>query len=184
MTRDQIIADTFRDLDRSLRRASVAQIGGFRPPDTSLTSWFGGRFVGAANEPWPRNDAGEPMLPLLQVRTDELPHLPKQLANVALFNVFTGPRELPLDPPTASGNGWLIRCYDSLEPLRPLGGAPNSHVRPFPICWSLAESEAPGWEDAWGVTDLSAFNELPDSIALFHDRYKHHPFTKVGGWPT
>src|SRR5688500_15808023 len=110
MGRDEIIADTFRALDGSLRKASVAQIGGFRPPETSLTSWFGGHFVGAPDEAWPLND-GEPMLPLLQARTDELPYVPEQLKGVALFNVFCGPRKLPIDLPAATGNGWLIRCY-------------------------------------------------------------------------
>jgi hypothetical protein len=98
MPRDTIIADAFRHLDAARRRASVAQVGGFRPPGTAVASWFGRRFVGAAGEAWPLND-GEPMLPLLQVRTDELPYVPEPLAGVALFNVFVGPRELPTPCP-------------------------------------------------------------------------------------
>lgn len=183
MVREQIIADAFRVLDRSIRKASVAQIGGFRPPETPLTSWFGGRFVGDPHETWPLNEGG-PMLPLLQVRTDELPYVPEQLRGVALFNVFVWPRKLPVNLPAPNGSGWLIRCYRSLDALQPLAGEPKSHVRPFPIRWSLAESEGPGWEDAWGVTDLSAFNELPDAIDLFYDRYENRSCTKVGGWPS
>lgn len=183
MGRDEIIGDTYAALDASLQKASVAQIGGFRPPETSLTSWFGGRFVGTADETWPVNE-GEPMLPVLQVRTDELPHVPEALKGVALFNVFCGPRKLPIDLPAANGDRWLIRCYKSMEGLQPLAGEPKSHLRPFPIRWTLADREGPSWEDAWGVTDLSAFNELPDAIELFYDRYKRHSFTKVGGWPS
>lgn len=183
MTRKQIIADAFRDLDRSLRKASIAQIGGFSPTQTPLTSSFGGRLVGAAHETWPLN-GGEPMLPLLQVRTDELPSVPEQLSGVALFTVFAGPGELPVDLPAPNGSGWLIRCYGSLDALRPLAGEPKSHLRPFPIRWSLGESEGPAWEDAWGVTDLSAFNELEDAIDLFYDRYQNRSSTKVGGWPS
>jgi hypothetical protein len=183
VNRDQIIADTFRMLDRSLRSASIAQIGGFRPPETPLTSWFGGRFVGASQELWPLND-GEPMLPLLQVRTDELPYVPAPLAGVALFTAFAGPRKLPVDLPAPNGSGWLIRCYNSLDGLEPLGGAPRSHLRPFPIRWSLPTSEGPGWQDAWHLTDLSAFNELPDAVDLLSHRYTHASSTKVGGWPS
>lgn len=183
MERAQVIADTFCALDRALRKASIAQIGGFRPAETPVASWFAGHFVGAPDERWPLSD-GEPMLPLLQVRTDELPYVPKQLKDVALFNVFCGPRKLPIDFPAASGSGWLIRCHSSLEALRPLAGDPKSHLRQFPIRWSLAEGEGPGWEDAWGVTDLSAFNDLSDAIDLFYDRYKHCSSTKIGGWPS
>jgi hypothetical protein len=124
------------------------------------------------------------MLPLLQVRTDELPFVPTQLADIALFNVFAGARTFPADLPAVNGNGWVIRCYRSLDGLVPLAGEPKSHVKTFPIRWSLAEAEGPGWEDAWGVTDLSAFSELPDSIDLFHDRYMNCSTTKVGGWPS
>jgi hypothetical protein len=182
MGRDKIIAEAFGALDAALRTASVAQVGGFRPPETSLSSWFGGHFVGLPGEAWPL-DGGESMLPILQVRTDELPHIPDPLKDVALFNVFCGPRKLPVGP-VVSGNGWMIRCYRSLDGLRLLLGEPESHLRAFPVRWPLEGSEGPDWEDARGVADLSAFTKLPDSINLFYDRYKNRPSTKVGGWPS
>jgi hypothetical protein len=58
---DEVIAETFAALDRHLRRASIAEVGGFRPPDDPIASYFGGRFVGrrrrnVAAERWPADD--------------------------------------------------------------------------------------------------------------------------------
>lgn len=106
--RDEVITAAFAALDRHVRRASIAEIGGFRPPTESITSYFGGRFVAGPGEGWPLN-GGQPMIPLLQVRTDELPCRPRALQGIALFNVFVGPRQLPLDLPAESGDGWLLR---------------------------------------------------------------------------
>src|SRR5438046_2005793 len=72
MTRDQIIANAFAAIDKMLRPASIARIGGFRPPLTPITSWFGGNFLAYPDDRWP--DCGDgPMLPLLQVLVEELP---------------------------------------------------------------------------------------------------------------
>lgn len=183
MSRNDIIASTFSALDRHVRRAAIAEIGGFRPPDAPITSYFGGQFVAEPGEAWPLND-GQPMIPLLQVRTDELPYRPPPLAETALFNVFVGPRKLPVDLPAENGNGWLLRCYSSLEDLTLLAPPANSHVRPFPIRWHLSETEGPVWEDAFELIGLTEFNKLDDATDLFYNRYKQHPLTKVGGWPS
>ena len=42
---DEKARATFTKLNRYLRKASVARIGGFRPPDDPNTSWFGGRGI-------------------------------------------------------------------------------------------------------------------------------------------
>jgi uncharacterized protein YwqG len=57
-------------------------------------------------------------------------------------------------------------------------------IRAFPVRWHLAETEAPVWDDAWGLYDLTEFNKLDDAIDLFYDRYNQHATTKVGGWPS
>jgi hypothetical protein len=183
VSRDEVIAAAFSAIDRHLRRASLAEIGGFRPPEEPITSYFGGRFVGRVGEGWPQN-GGEPMIPLLQVRTDELPYCPPALDGIALFNVFIGPRELPLDLPAESGDGWLLRSYPSLDGLAPLAPPAEPGVRPFPVRWRLSETEGPQWQDAWGLYDLAEFNKLEDAIDLFYDRYQRHYQTKVGGWPS
>ena len=75
MTRKETIERTFAALDQHLRKASLAQLGGFRPPDTPYTAWFGGNFIGYASDEWPTTPHG-PMLPLLQVIIAELPYCP------------------------------------------------------------------------------------------------------------
>lgn len=180
-SRDEVIAAAFKEIDRHLRRASIAEIGGFRPRDEPVTSYFGGRFVGRAGEQWPLNN-GQPMIPLLQVRTDELPYRPADLNSVALFNVFVGPQELPVDI-AENGAGWILRSYSGLDGLSPLASA-HSLVRPFPVRWRMSELEGPQWQDAWGLQDLTEFNRIPNSTDLFYDRYKRHEYTKVGGWPS
>jgi hypothetical protein len=182
-SRDDVIAAAFAGLDRHIRRASIAVIGGFRPPEAPMTSYFGGRFVAGAGEDWPLN-GGQPMIPLLQVRTDELPYRPQALEGIALFNVFIGPRELPIDLPAESGDGWLLRSYPNLDNLSPLVPPVEPQVRPFPVRWHLSETEGPQWTDAWGVYDLTEFNKLEDAVDLFYDRYQRHLHTKVGGWPS
>src|SRR5215831_11192034 len=118
-SRDAVIAAAFAALDRHVCRASIAEIGGFRPSAEPITSYFGGRFVSGPGEEWPLN-GGQPMIPLLQVRTDELPYRPDTLEGIALFNVFIGPRELRIDLPAENGEGWLLRSYPSLDRLSPL----------------------------------------------------------------
>jgi hypothetical protein len=181
-SRDEVIAAAFAALDRHVRKASIAEIGGFRPSSEPITSYFGGRFVARAGEEWPLN-GGEPMIPLLQVRTDELPYRPEALEGIALFNVFIGPRELPLDLPAANGQGWVIRTYPSLEGLSQLAPPAEPQIRSFPVRWHLSSTDGPQWDDAWGLYDLSEFNRLNDTVHLFYDRYDQHPHTKVGGWP-
>lgn len=181
-TRDEIIETTFAAIDQHLRKASIAQIGGFRPPDAPLTSWFGGRFLALPNESWPTSNHG-PMLPLLQVRTDELPFVPAQLDGIALFTVFIDRKELPVDA-AKNGDHWAIRTYTTLDGLEPLASPEDSLVRPFPIKWSLVDDEGPQWDDAWGLHDLDAFNALDDCIDLFYDRNHQHSYTKIGGWPS
>jgi len=54
------------------RLASVAQVGGFRPPSTPKSSWIASVLLGAPGETWPESN-GRPMCPLCQILTEELP---------------------------------------------------------------------------------------------------------------
>lgn len=182
MSSAKLIDRTFRQLDRSLRNAALAQLGGILP-STEITSWFGGHFVGAVGETWPLS-GGQPMIPLLQVRTSELPHVPWQIGKVVLFNVFVDATRLPTKLPTTNGEGWLIRTYESLNALAPLSGQPTSSVKPCAVQWTLAEGEGPGWKDAATVADLSKFCRIEGAADMFHDRYSRSAGTKVGGWPS
>lgn len=169
---------TLDELRSKVRRASVATVGGFRPPDDPLTSWFC-RGVGAPDEMLPSWN-GEPMFPLLQVRVSELPFVPEQLAGIELLVLFFSLREFPFDSP--HGEGWLIREYRSLDSLVPLP-AVQTPYRPFPVRWSAVGDDAPGWEDAWECVDLSAVNADDTARDAFFDEFARYPHTKFGGYP-
>ena len=56
-----------RALAASMRRASIAELGGFRPLDMAVSSWWGGNFVGAPGEAVPVCvQTGRIMHPVLQ----------------------------------------------------------------------------------------------------------------------
>ncbi len=174
--------EIFARLDAALRKASIAQIGGFRPPEDPVTSWFGGRAVARPEEGVPES-GGDPMFPLLQVNCSELPYVPGELAGTALFVVWLDPAAIPFDRP--HGDGWRIREYPSLDGLEPVEGfAAPEYLRAFPIRWSLSEDDAPGWTDAWGVAGLKAFDASKMDLDEFHRRYSNHWGTKVGGYPS
>jgi Domain of unknown function (DUF1963) len=52
--------------------ASLAQVGGFRPPQDPRASWFGTVPSLCPGQPWPTAD-GEPMLAFAQINLGELP---------------------------------------------------------------------------------------------------------------
>jgi hypothetical protein len=162
------------------RPAAVAEIGGFRPPADPLASWFG-RGCRQAEETIPVC-AGEPMFPLIQINVAELPVRPRQLDGVAMLVLFHRTREHPFDAP--HGDGWLVREYGSLEGLVPID--PSDYpaiVRPFPIRWSRAENDLPGWEDSWDLVDLAAINADEAAVDAFFG-FDRPVRTKVGGFPS
>jgi hypothetical protein len=167
-------------LRQRLRKASVADIGGFRPPSDPLASWFSAG-VAHGDEGIPTWH-GKPMFPLIQVRTSELPFVPTQLQGVELLVLFQNQDEVPFDKP--HGEGWLIREYRSLEELSPLPAVHGKGVpRKFPIRWTLVEDDAPGWEDAGDVVDLTAVNADEEASDSFFQDFHRYPRTKVGGYP-
>lgn len=161
-----------------LRSASIATAGGFRPADDPVTSWFC-RGVARPGEGLPRWD-GKPMFPLLQIRVDELPFVPQQLAHLSLIVLFHNLHCHPFDLP--HGEGWLIREYETLADLAPLPLLPHPY-RPFPIRWTRIDDDSPGWEDAWSLLDLSAVNEDDAASEAFFRDFKVYPATKVAGYP-
>ena len=111
------------------RKASIAQIGGFRPPEKITSSWFGGRGVGMPGEKLPAF-GDKSMFPLIQINLEELPFIPDALSNTKLLILFINREEIPFDKP--HGDGWLIRDYGTLEWLVPLAEPETpSPIRPF-----------------------------------------------------
>ncbi len=168
-----------QQLDSLLRKAAVAEVGGFRPPDTYLTSWFGGPGVGLPGETLPIYN-GKDMFPLLQVRIDELPFVTEAFVNTALFVLFMNREDLPFDQPHV--DGWMIREYASLNGLEPLALSSEADiVKSFPIRWNLIEGDAPGWEDLSEIVD---WPQRDDDTNTFHEAYKTYGGTKIGGFPS
>lgn len=166
------------ELRSKLRPASVAQVGGFRPSVDPLTSWFlkGVSLAGEELPVW----RGKPMFPLLQIRIDELPVIPEQLENVALLVLFHNMESHPFDQP--HGEGWLIREYATLDGLELLPELATPY-RAFPVRWLSVNDDAPGWEDAWDILDLSAVNDDEPASDSFFEDFSRYGGTKVGGYP-
>lgn len=176
-----VIENTYKEIDGILRKASISQIGGFRPPEEKITSWFGGSGVGMAGEMLPQHN-GRDMFCLLQVKTSELPYVPPALSETAFLAVFFNRESIPFDKP--HGQGWLIREYRTLEGLQLLPSSKEPEmVRDFPIRWSLVEDDAPGWENAWDLVDLSPINAIDRASDRFFYEYNRYSQTKFGGFP-
>lgn len=166
------------------RPASVAHIGGFRPPKNKETSWFGGNFLGLPREEWPQGTSA-PLIPLLQLRIDELPYCPSALERVQLLTVFYDTERL--STPVDNGDGWLIRTYPDitvLEPL-PMPDPGPDWPRIFPIRWEFVSEDAPNWESSWELDSeaMQVINAREDGIDNHGDLPRCFS-TKVGGWPT
>lgn len=173
-------ADALDGLRRLLRPASIAALGGFRPPEDPATSWFG-RAVALPGEGFPVWN-GEPMPPLLQIRVSELQEVPEALNGIALLVLFHDARAHPFNAP--HGEGWAIREYASVDGLVPLDATVMlPGLKPFPVRWSRVEDDAPGWEDAWELLDLSAVNDCEPASDAFFMAFSRYACTKVGGFP-
>jgi hypothetical protein len=173
------IKQTFAQIAQSYRTPCIAQIGGFRPPEDPLTSWFA-RGVCLSAEPLPTFN-GQPQFPLLQVRMSELPEIPQALEGIALLVVYLNAAEVPFDKP--HGEGWCVREYRSLEGLQPCPTRAPQGVKPLAIKWSLGKPERPDWEQASDLFDLSALDDS-DSARERFDKLPNHSFTKIGGYPS
>lgn len=172
------LTETWRKLEQLRRPASIATLGGFRPPTDPRTSWFGRgtRRPGEALPLW----NGIPMAPLLQVRVNELPIVPERLRETAMLVLFHCTDRHVFDAP--HGEGWLIREYADLSDLQPLPEV-EAPWRSFPVSWRGVDDDMPGWSDAWSLLDLTAVNEDENASDRFFSEFQHHEGTKIGGYP-
>lgn len=157
------------------RRAILMEIGGFRPPESPASSWFGRVRLALPGEVWPRT-TGVPMHALCQINLTELPFRPPRLDDLDLIAVFVGPAELPVDEP--NGTHWCLRAYPRLSELVPLEPIKtDSRIVPYPMRPVVIEEDYPCWEDL--AAEVPA--EVRDS---YHDLFPNVPGFKLGGWPT
>ena len=173
------IEETYLELEKHLREASVAEIGGFRPPEDKLTSWFGGPGFGLDGETLPTYNGGD-MFCLLQVKVSELPVIPPELEGTEFLIVFTNREEFPFDK--KHGDGWEIREYSSLEELKMFPKSSEKEVvKDFPIRWKKVMDDSPDWENSWDLVDMTPINEADDE--RFFYEYNRYSGTKFGGFP-
>lgn len=175
------VEETYQELDQKLKSASIAQIGGFKPPENKLTSWFNGDGFALPDEKRPQYK-GKDMICILQIRIDELQVVPEDIENAAFICVFTNQEVVPFDLP--HGEGWLVREYSSLDNLVPLAPAEKLlNTKDFPIQWHEVKNDAPGWETAWEVVNMDPINDTEAADEKFFTEYERFPCTKVGGYP-
>lgn len=157
------------------KKAIVLEIGGFRPSENHLSSWFGKANVCLPGESWPEMN-GEPMHALCQINLSELPFRPPRLGDIELITVFIGPQDLPID--ASNGQNWCLRAYKDASHLVPLTPrSTNSIIKPLPMRPVVIEEDFPCWED---VTEELA-EEIEDN---YYDLFENVHGLKLGGWPT
>lgn len=171
------------------RLASVAQVGGFRPPSTPRSSWTGGVLLGAPGETWPES-GGRPLWPACQILVEELPAAPPAaLADVALLTLFFDLVDMPYEHPR--GERWELRTYPTTDGLVPLveperevsGRRPEEdfQVRPFPVLWR-PRTELPSDDDVpFDLQDV--WEEFQDATEYEDGGPLDLSGLKVGGWP-
>lgn len=163
----------------------MIHVGGFRPPEDQLASWFGKVLWMGRHEYWPLHE-NKPMWPLMQLNLRESPFVPPALRAHEFMTVFVGTNELFANE---NGNGWCLRTYKSIDELIQVE-APrhNSEVRPFPIRFELVEADISEY-DALVLEEMGL--PLEDAVNFderFGDYYEliggPAEYTKLGGWPS
>ena len=169
---DEIIESFKREI---VRKAIVMDIGGFRPPENPLCSWFGKVSFCLPSEEWPQQ-RGEPMHALAQVNLTEFPFKPNGLEDFEFITIFIGPKELPMDAP--NGDNWELRTYKSIKDLVPLKqSVSSSWLKPFPMKPRVVDEDFPCWEDV----PVECPEEVED---VYYDLFENVGGFKFGGWPT
>src|SRR5215831_14699125 len=105
MSDDMSSLQEFRRLNT--RKASILQIGGFRPTADPFASNFGLRPLGAPGEEWPVSD-GKPLLFICQLNLATAPVVPPLLEGIQLITFFADP-----DGSLGKENGedWRLFAY-------------------------------------------------------------------------
>ncbi len=152
-------------LEEVILPANFGELGGFRPKNTEdrCASWWGGNFLSMEGEGIPRCDAsGNEMLPIFQVKTDELPFVPEFLDGITLMTLWFDPETEHIWE-AKNGTGFVIRTYGSLDNLVPVGLGYRQHktLPTFPIRWHLHNHDLPDWEDF--------ADQIPSSVACQND---------------
>jgi uncharacterized protein YwqG len=165
-------ADEFRQLNT--RKASVLQVGGFRPTLDPMASNFGLAPLGLPGEEWPVWNS-QPLLFVCQMNLTTAPAVPSLLAGIQLITFFINPELGILN--RENGQDWAMRAYTSLEGLTRIavpGNVPKLK-KGFECRWEECEDH-PNHDDSEIVKAAGARRPRTgfDNVAR----------TKIGGYAT
>jgi uncharacterized protein YwqG len=165
-------ADEFRHLNT--RKASVLQVGGFRPMLDPTASNFGLAPLGLPGEEWPVWNS-TPLLFVCQMNLTTAPAVPSLLAGIQLITFFINPELGILN--RENGQDWAMRAYTSLEGLTRIavpGNVPKLK-KGFECRWEECEDH-PNHDDSEIVKAAGARRPRTgfDNVAR----------TKIGGYAT
>jgi len=154
------------------RRASVLQVGGFRPSNNLSASNFGRKPLARPGEAWPVWN-GKPLLFVCQVNLQNAPAIPALLQDVKLMTFFVAQTEGPLDP--ENGKNWHLRAYKSLFDLAPLASPADAPKldKAFECRWEESV-DYPTFEDPEIVT--------PEGVEASEIDLENVHRTKIGGY--
>ncbi len=164
------------------RPAIGFDIGGFRPPDDPLGSWFGQVNACYPGEFWPLFD-GKPMFALCQINLTSLPFRPPHLEDIDFITVFIASGALPRDTP--NGEDWCLRTYKSVDALVPLKQPKTgSYIRVCPMRWREIPEDYPIWEDVPEELQELMMEIDSDCPVDYYDTFENVRGFKLGGWQT
>lgn len=166
-----------------IRNSNVAKFGGFRPEPDKLHSWFGGHFFGKPDESWPMFK-DEPMLPLLQIVTSELPNIPSSLKDTRFLALYVTMEE-QIPSFSSNGEGWQILEYSETDDIQKLAMPCDWKIpKRFQIIWADGGEEAPGWTEIVNILNDRGLAKNNGFFDFYRNSYNCSDGTKVAGWPS
>jgi uncharacterized protein YwqG len=154
------------------RRASLVNVGGFRPTGELLASNFGLQPVGLPGDEWP-TFKGKPLLFVCQLNLTTAPTVPAVLGDIKVITFFINADLGSLGE--ENGQGWSLRAYNITDGLVPLTCPLNT---PKVKC---------GFECQWeGCDDHPSFDDpeviVPAGFDPSEVQLENLHRTKIGGY--
>lgn len=156
----------------------LAKLVDYKQDKPILTSMTGGIFWGHKDEAWPFFDS-RPMIPILSIRTGELPFKTSHFNNIELINVFAYEEGASIDEQEGSV---VIRVYKDLADLVPLEEPINLRKPCFKIKWKKSVDYPNGYQLEQSLDQEEYQLYIGNSEKLI-DKFPNHSGIKIGGWP-
>lgn len=170
---DKIFVEAFRR--KFARRATVLDIGGFKPKSDPKASWFGDVNLCLPGETWPYSNE-KPMNALAQINLLDFDFIPPGLEGIELITVYISSNALPNN--SIKGDGWLIRTYKHIGDLTTIDKPViESDLKILPMRSRIVTEDYPCWEDVP--------IDVPEDIEEdYYELFTNIDGFKFGGWPS